>query len=171
MTNNKVYFKKLNNIGDLYIVSVLFEFDSVPIVFICKNKNNKYYICNLNNDYKKLEWLLCEVSYIDIYNLLCNMSDVLSVYLSNKYLYHIVKKEDNYIVNKHFVSKYKKSELPEKDIFLDLSFAEIDNIYNIIYASNNIKNDNNSTVVEFKLDDFSTKNVVTKKDYDYSIAA
>ena len=150
MNNHEVYFKKLNKIGDLYLVGVLFEFDSVPIVFICKSKNNKYYICNLNNDYKKLEWLLCEVDYIDIYNLLSNMSDILSVYLSKKYLYHIVKQDDNYVINKHFVSKYKRSELPEKGIFLDLSFTEIDNIYNIIYSSNNTKNDNHSISIEFK---------------------
>ena len=179
MNNKRVYFKELNNIGDLYLVSILFEFDSVPIIFICKNKFNEYYICNLINDYKKLEWLICEISFLDIFKLIWNESDVLSVYLSNKYLYHITEKDNVYIIKKHLISKYKKSEIPEKDLYLDLTFTEINNILNELVLSNDLisditidkNNDNIENTIELDIDNSLKINKIDRISYDYSIAA
>lgn len=48
------YFENICNIGDLFLDEIFFEFESIPVLFLCRDKsNNRIIIERKNNGYIK----------------------------------------------------------------------------------------------------------------------
>lgn len=40
-----IYFEKIHNVGDLYLEKIFLEFENIPILFTCRDINNRLYLC------------------------------------------------------------------------------------------------------------------------------
>lgn len=114
-----LYFINIGELGNLYIDKILFEFENIPIVFICKNDNNDMCLCLCTDSITEYTWLVTKIN-INLLNQI--MHDEVFVYEgfknSNESIYLINQKDNHFLYNKYLFSDLPKSELPEDKIYL-----------------------------------------------------
>lgn len=62
MDTNNIYFEDVLSYGNLYIDKVLFSYDNLPIVFVCKNLSGKLLLSVCTDSIMTMSWMLIEVS-------------------------------------------------------------------------------------------------------------
>ncbi len=87
---NKVYFKNVVEIGNLYLDYVFYEFESEPILFTCVDSKEEIYFCYCSDIRHEQIWFITK-SDIDTLNTLINeCNDIASIFLDNKQIIKII---------------------------------------------------------------------------------
>lgn len=87
---NKVYFKNVVEIGNLYLDYVFYEFESEPILFTCVDSNGEMYFCHCSDIRHEQIWFITKID-IDTLNALVNKyKDIASIFLDNKQVIKII---------------------------------------------------------------------------------
>ena len=56
-----IYFKSVPKYGDLEIEKVLFLFDNIPMIFICRDDKKRYFLCQCVDVIDKFSWMIIQV--------------------------------------------------------------------------------------------------------------
>lgn len=56
------YFENICDIGDLFLDEIFFEFETEPILFLCRDKSNNMYFCLCSEIRKVQGWTICKIS-------------------------------------------------------------------------------------------------------------
>ena len=123
--SDKVYFPNFPYGENLYLLYTYFEYDNIPIVFVCKDENNKMYFCLCHDamfDYS------CMIAQIDIETLRDVISDriaILDVFKGQNFPIIIANYKDNHFSYEETqFSDIPQEELPRADEYLELSLSE-----------------------------------------------
>lgn len=106
------YFEKVFGIGDLELEQVLFEFDKVPILFVCKDREQRDYLCLCTDTIVEATWMITQVNCHLLIDLLEDKIAILDAF----------KKSDNQIIlarrrdGKLIYEIYSFDELPEDEL-------------------------------------------------------
>lgn len=113
------YFKNIPGIGDLEMDHIFLE-DNYPILFICKNEEEKLYLCLCRTVVSEQKWLISEISLQTLEDLIYNNVSIYDAFKANNHIY---------IIHWHKTNQYKYDiiptanisdfDLPDKTIFLD----------------------------------------------------
>ena len=119
---NKLYFKDIAYIGNLYLDKVFFEFEGIPIIFSCKDINGNYYLCHCNEIRGVQKWNIVKTSKSIIIDML---TDKITVY-------EALKKSSLKVICAEYKRSYSKiktvicnfedideADLPDKDEYLE----------------------------------------------------
>lgn len=63
------YFKNVPCLGDLVMDYIIYEYD-YPVLFICKNGDSRFYLCDCCDTYKEQRWLIAPITLERIEQLL-----------------------------------------------------------------------------------------------------
>lgn len=109
-------FNDLPNIGNLYLKKILFEFEGMPILFVCTGENKEYYLCLCTDSIIELKWLITKVNPSLLIELI---EDKISVYnafeKSNNEITIVQKKEVGFKARRYIFSDISEDELPDKN--------------------------------------------------------
>ena len=62
---NKIFIKNFIENSDLLIEHVFVEYDSTPVVFVCKDIINNLYLCITTSDWKEYECVIFGINFYD----------------------------------------------------------------------------------------------------------
>lgn len=87
---NKVYFKNVVEIGNLYLDYVFYEFESEPILFTCVDSKGEIYFCHCSDIRHEQIWFITRCD-IDTLNALVNKYiDIASIFLKSERIIKII---------------------------------------------------------------------------------
>lgn len=110
-------------IGKLTEEKVLFEFDKIPIIFVCKNQYRQRYLCICTDCILGYSWMITEVSRDILIDLIRDKITVLEAFgLSKKKVYIIEKDKEQYLWESYDFSDVPKDELPDENEKLENPF-------------------------------------------------
>lgn len=120
---SNVFFNNIPNIGDLFINKVLLEFESEPVIFVCNDTYNNFFLC-ICDDFIDAErsWIAIEISVVDLLNILNDKITLLSTFKESKNKTIIIdyypdqRTYDYHLMN---FSDIDETELPCEDQYLD----------------------------------------------------
>ena len=114
------YFKNVPKMGDLEMDNVFLEND-YPVLFTCKNKE-KIYLCICRTVIEEQKWIVSEIDFEILQQLIENKISIYSAFKSNKGYCCIVRwkkstqREEYTVIMSEFLSD---EELPRPTVFLD----------------------------------------------------
>lgn len=100
--------------NNLYLEQVLVDYMEVPIFFLCKSED-EYYIA-LCTDFECLNYIVCNVSIVDVFNLLHGKLPMRDIVLKQNFFWEVISDEDiskDFVVKKN-ISQLDYTVLPEK---------------------------------------------------------
>lgn len=105
----------------LFLDKTLIDFNMLPVFFVCKDKNDSYYIC-LCIDFDEFYYIVVESSIDEIYRMLDGKITMRDVFLSKDYFYSIQSYNDlDYNeVKKMDISFIDKDELPYEGEYYEI---------------------------------------------------
>lgn len=120
---NNVFFSNVPNIGDLFINNVLLEFELEPVIFVCKDNYNNFFLC-ICDDFidEKRSWIAIKIPVKDLLDILNDKITLLSAFKKSQNKTIIIdyypdqKAYDYHIMN---FSDIDETELPCEDQYLD----------------------------------------------------
>ena len=112
---HKIYFKDIPIIGDLYFYKNGLDYDGEPLIYICKDKNNKLYFCQTIGISYIRETLIFYISRLNILKLFLNKISIRNLYNKSQNIYYVNSQGGFFITNKEEI----KDWLPDSDIYLD----------------------------------------------------
>ena len=117
------YFSNVPEIGDLVYLYTFYELER-PILFVCRDKKNKLYICSCCELYPQLTWVIANIKAETLISLIHNKCAIAEVFKkgSPKYIIQWNAKSKN--ENDTKVESFEQSMLPDNDEFLDAEEAE-----------------------------------------------
>lgn len=129
---SNVFFNNVPNVGDLFINKVLLEYELEPVIFVCKDSYNNFFLC-ICDDFidTKRSWIAVKISVEDLLDIINNKITLLSAFKKSEDKtiiidYYPNKKTYNYcMVN---FSDIDEAELPCEDQYLDEKETFIDYI-------------------------------------------
>ncbi len=104
----KAYFKNVLDTGDLSLDKVLFEFEKLPIIFVCRDREECYYFCLYTDMIIDNTWMVTKVSRGLLLKLLDDEISILDMF----------KMSGNEII---IISQHGESMSCEKKKFQDIS--------------------------------------------------
>ncbi len=120
---SNVYFKNVPNFGDLFINKVLLEYELEPVIFVCKDNYNNFFLC-ICDDFidAKRSWIAIKIPVNDLLDILNDKITLLSAFKKsvNKTIiidYCPDKKTYDYCMMNF--SDIDETELPCEDQYLD----------------------------------------------------
>ena len=57
-----VFFKSIDKYGDLKLDKVLFMFDNIPMIFVCKDERGRYFLCQCVDLIINYSWMITQIS-------------------------------------------------------------------------------------------------------------
>ena len=116
----KPFFKNLSIIGDLYIRKTLFEFDKMPILFVCVDRYLDYYLCLCVDSIIENKWLITKTKPSLLIKLIENKISIYDTFQRSNNEIIIAKQTKNGFTYQAFVfNDIPEDELPEKTEKLD----------------------------------------------------
>lgn len=120
---SKVFFNNVPNVGDLFINKVLLEYEIEPVIFVCKDSYNNFFLC-LCDDFidANRSWIAVKISVKDLLDVINDKITLLSAFkkTENKTIiidYYPDKKTYDYRTMNF--SDIDETELPCEDQYLD----------------------------------------------------
>lgn len=113
---NMIYFKSVPQYGDLEIEKVLFLFDNIPMIFICRDDKKRYFLCQCVDVIDKFSWMITPVQKRLLISMMKDEISVLSAFKDSGYdiiLADEVKNEIGY--RKIPFKNISLDELPDPD--------------------------------------------------------
>lgn len=112
----KAYFKNVLEIGDLSLDKVLFEFEKLPIIFVCRDREEFYYFCLCTDMIIDNTWMLTKVSRGLLLKLLDNEISILDIFkMSGDEVIIINQHGENISCEKKKFQDIPEDELPEEN--------------------------------------------------------
>lgn len=111
-----IYFKNVPQYGDLEIEKVLFLFDNIPMIFICRDDKKRYFLCQCVDVIDKFSWMITQVQKRLLISMMKDEISVLSAFKDSGYdiiLADEVKNEIGY--RKIPFKNIPLDELPDPD--------------------------------------------------------
>lgn len=78
------YLGNIPEIGELTEEKILFEFDKIPIIFVCHNQTRKKYLCVCTDCIVGYSWLLTEITRTTLIELIKDKISVLKAFEISK---------------------------------------------------------------------------------------
>ncbi len=128
------YFSNIPNIGDLTIDYIFAELDC-PIIFTCKDKNNKIYFCICVTMENIQKWAITKVDIDCLKNYFNNEISNYEMFVNSPNPIYILtwnygcKKEDCKIVSSDMISD---DDLPPKNTYINADDGEFDDYIQIL---------------------------------------
>lgn len=72
----ELYFEKVNQIGNLYLECILYEFEYEPILFVCSDECDNLYLCACSEMRKEQRWLITNTNYNILHDLTTHKIDI-----------------------------------------------------------------------------------------------
>lgn len=120
---NNIFFNNVPNIGDLFINKTLLEYELEPVIFVCKDSYNNFFLC-ICDDFidTKRSWIAIKIPVEDLLDVLNDEITLLSAFkkADNKTIiidYYPDKKSYDYRMMDF--SDIDEAELPYEDQYLD----------------------------------------------------
>lgn len=120
---SNVFFNNVPNIGDLFINKVLLEYESEPIIFVCKDSYNNFFLCICDDfiDVKR-SWIAVKIPVEDLLDIINDKITLLSAFKKSENKTIIIdyfpdKKSYDYRLMDF--SDIDENELPCEDQYLD----------------------------------------------------
>lgn len=129
------FFTNIKNLGDLILEETLFEFENMPMITICVDKNFERYLCLCTDPLFTFTWIIAKIETDVLINLIKTEIDVCTAFKSSVSSIYLVKETDtsNAQIYKSF-EDLPKNELPSptldlRDCYLDcyLEFLKNEN--------------------------------------------
>ena len=122
----QLYFNDVTDIEKLYLKYVFLEFEGNPIIFICTDKKNDFYLCQCSEIRGLSRWIITKTTYMTIEQLINKEIDIYTAIKMNgerKWIYeaHIDDSTCCKIVD---FDKINPLFLPEKHVFLEYADNE-----------------------------------------------
>lgn len=76
--NDNIYFEGIENIGNLYLKCILWEFDYEPVIFICSDDKDDIFLCMYSESEKEQNWIIVPTQYSIIDDLVEQKIDLLT---------------------------------------------------------------------------------------------
>lgn len=111
-----IYFKNVPQYGDLEIEKVLFLFDNIPMIFVCRDDKKRYFLCQCVDVIDKFSWMIIPVQKRLLISMMKDEISVLSAFKDSGYdiiLADEVKNEIGY--RKIPFKNIPLDELPDPD--------------------------------------------------------
>lgn len=105
-------FEKVFGIGDLELVQVLFEFDKVPILFVCKDREQRDYLCLCTDTIVEATWMITQVNSHLLIDLLEDKIAILDAYKESQNQIILARRR----AGKFIYESYAFDELPEDEL-------------------------------------------------------
>lgn len=129
---NNVYFNNVPDVGDLFIDKVLLEYELEPVIFVCKDRYNNFFLC-ICDDFIDTDrsWIAIKTPVEDLLGVINDKITLLSAFKKSKNKTIIIdycpdkKTYDYRMMN---FSDIDETELPYEDQYLD----EKENFYDYI---------------------------------------
>ena len=80
-----IYFKSVPKYGDLEIEKVLFLFDNIPMIFICRDDKKRYFLCQCVDVIDKFSWMITPVQKRLLISMVEDEISVLSAFKDSGY--------------------------------------------------------------------------------------
>ena len=119
--NKEPYFKNLVRFGDLWLDYVLFGFEKEPLLFICRDINDKLYFCHCYQMIYTQKWYIAPISLYHLMDLIEKKQDVYSVFLFADIIIRVELEpggEETSVVT-NFDDEEKVLDMIKKDVFLE----------------------------------------------------
>ncbi len=76
--NDNIYFEGIENIGNLYLKCILWEFDYEPVIFICSDDKGDIFLCMYSESEEEQNWIIVPTQYSIIDDLVEQKIDLLT---------------------------------------------------------------------------------------------
>ncbi len=122
----------INN-TNLFLEKILVSFNEFPILFICFDQQNRYYLV-LNTDMERMEYIVINITLQDIYNMLIQRNSIQKTFLNQDCFWKVVSDMDikNDKVTHLPINEIDLECLPHPDIYYEAeSTVDIDYIKEI----------------------------------------
>lgn len=123
--NNIPYFKDIVILGDLYLDTIFSIYESEPIVFLCKDRNNNIYFCICTEIRYIKKWLIAKISSDDLSDLENHKVDIYNTIIKNETVIEIVQSREKEFSRIRYTKNIDKYDLPEKGAFLKINTEDI----------------------------------------------
>ena len=80
-----IYFKNVPQYGDLEIEKVLFLFDNIPMIFVCRDDKKRYFLCQCVDVIDKFSWMITPVQKRLLISMMKDEISVLSAFKDSGY--------------------------------------------------------------------------------------
>lgn len=171
------YFRSVGTIGDLVLEHMIFEAE-YPVLFVCKDKLDKKYICVCCDIRKTQRWIVSPISTVDLVKMLSDKLTLRDAFLTKE-------SENSYLIEwdpQHpdieNVTPVSIFEIPDEDLptageFIEaeedeykdiiLKLKDVDNEREVMLSGTSIVNDFEYEAIKvqkfFALDDIDTKTI------------
>ena len=103
------YLGNIPEIGELTEEKILFEFDKIPIIFVCHNQTRKKYLCVCTDCIVGYSWLLTEITRTTLIELIKDKISVLKAFEISKNKIYSINREEN----QYSYEKYNFADIPD----------------------------------------------------------
>ncbi len=113
--------------GDrLYLEQVLVDYNDIPIFFVCKDENVRYYLA-LCTDVEELKYIVINLSDVDLYRLLHGKIPMRDVFTKQKCYWEIISEEQIELdsVTCKSIETIDYSALPDKGAYFEILTDEV----------------------------------------------
>jgi len=118
------YFSNMADIEDLSLDKVFLVYESEPILFLCKDKNDNMYFCVCTEIRYIKKWLVTKISSDDLSDLENQKIDIYTAITKNEKMIEIIQIEDRMISFNRYTKFIDDRYLPEKGTFLKINMED-----------------------------------------------
>lgn len=115
----ELFFKDVDEIGNLYLDYIFYEFEYEPILFVCVDDNNKLYFCLCSNIRFGQRWIIMKADVLLLNKLIEEEIEIATAFLRAKnliiYTMDLDGKEESMVAN---ANKIDRLDLPREGTYL-----------------------------------------------------
>lgn len=116
---HEAFFSKIDDIGELYLEYIFFDFELEPLLFTCVDKDNNLYFCHCYKLLCEQKWFVIPVSFDLLTDLVEEKKDIRSVILLSEQIFDITRDvTGKEICMQKNSSDILKEDLPAVGVFL-----------------------------------------------------
>lgn len=115
----ELFFKDVDEIGNLYLDYIFYEFEYEPILFVCVDDNNKLYFCLCSDIRFGQRWIIMKADILLLNELIEEKVEIAKAFLGAKnlivYTMNLDGKEESAVVD---VNTIDRLDLPKEGTYL-----------------------------------------------------
>ena len=120
---SNVFFNNVPNIGDLFINKVLLEYELEPVIFVCKDSHDNFFLC-ICDDFidTKRSWIAIKIPVKVLMDIINDKITLLSAFKKSENKTIVIDyypDQKNYDYHMMNFSDIDETELPYEDQYLD----------------------------------------------------
>lgn len=116
------YFENICDIGDLFLDEIFFEFENIPVLFLCRDRDKNIYLCLCSEIRKVQNWMICKISRNILASMLKDKITIRQAFeLLDDKLYIVQYTKDEKLCSKQVpFNEIAEEDLPDKDVYLEI---------------------------------------------------